>query len=193
MPLTVSAYVRAWERAGSRSALLNRRLIPGTCVLETLSIAARPDLRFIFVDDFGHATGFCRRRVCDDLTPPDGADGAALERWWRMRGAFTTDELASAWMQADAAFTDLLVAFVAQGYSQALGDRLRAIVNTYSLDLEIGEIYVLPQDLPALLARNGSPLTPLSPQPRAKRPFDFASPQGRALLARWLREANQPA
>lgn len=198
MSLTVCDYQRAWERADTESPRLNRRLVAGTCVVETLSMAAHPDLRFVFVDDFGYATSYCRRRVWEDLTPPDARGHAgsheSLERWWSMRGSFATDELASAWAAADAAFSLLLAAFIARGYSPELGDQLRAVVSEYSLDLEIGEIYVLPQDLPRLLARKESPLaTRPTRRSRARVPFDFANTRRRAALARWLREANQPA
>lgn len=196
MPLTLNEYLRAWERMDTGSPRLNRRLVAGTCVVETLSMAAHPDLRFVFVDDFGYAVSYCRRRVQEDLTPPDvsTASQRSLERWWSMRGAFATDDLASAWAAADEAFKLLLAAFIAQGYTPELGDQLRAIVGLYSLDLEIGELYVLPQDLPRLLARKARPLdTRPTRRSRARQPFDFANARRRAALARWLREANQPA
>lgn len=195
MTLTINAYLRAWERVDASSPLLNRRLVPGACVLETLSLAAHPGLRFVFMDDFGYAASYCRQRLREDLTPPVDADLATRERWWAMRGAFATKELTEAWAAADAALTSLLADFTARGYAPALGRRLRAIVNKYSLDLEIGAIYVLPGDLPKLLTRKGAltTTTRAATPARAPQPFDFANTRRRAALARWLREANQSA
>lgn len=197
MTRTAREYLRAWERAGATSPRLNSRLIPGTCVLETLSMVATPDQRYVFVDDFGYAVSYCRRRLWEDLTPPyERGSDESVERWHRLRSAFSLDELTDAWTAADAALSRLLRSFVADGHSQALGDRLREIVNTYALDLELGEVYVLPQDLPALLAQVGyltvvrqdSAKAPAT----ARRAFNFADSRRRAALARWLREANHP-
>ncbi len=188
MTRTAYEYLRAWERAEASSPHLNSRLIRGTCVLETLSMVVDPDLRFVFVDDFGYAASYCRRRLWEDLTPPDqrGSD-ESVERWRRMRSAFLASDLADAWSAADAAFSDLLDSFIANGYSRALADRLREIVNTYGLDLELGEIYVLPQDIQALLARTGESVVL-----REEYGESFSNAR-RAALARWLREANKPA
>jgi hypothetical protein len=194
MTLTVNAYLRAWERVDAGSALLNRRLVPGGCVLETLSLAIRPGQRFVFMDDFGYAASYCRQRLREDLTPPVDCDLATRERWWTMRGAFATKELSDAWAAADAALTRLLADFTAHGYTPALASRLRAIVNKYSLDLEIGAIYVMPDDLPKLLTRKGAlTSTRATARSSAPQPFDFANARRRAALARWLRAANQPA
>lgn len=188
MTRTAYEYLRAWERAEASAPHLNSRLIRGTCVLETLSMVVDPDLRFVFVDDFGYATSYCRHRLWEDLTPPDerGSD-ESVERWFHMRSAFSAGELADAWVAADAAFSELLDAFIAGGYSSALASRLREIVNTYGLDLELGEIYVLPKDIQALLARADDPAIL-----RAERGGSFSTTR-RSALARWLREANKPA
>jgi hypothetical protein len=199
MTRTVREYLRAWERVGASSPRLNSRLVPGACVLETLSMVATPDQRYVFVDDFGYAVSYCRRRLWEDLLPPyERGSDEPVERWHRLRSAFSLDELADAWTAADAALSALLRAFIADGYSYALGDRLREIVNTYALDLELGEVYVLPQDLQALLAQAGY-LTVVRQQEVAKAPatkrqaFNFTDSRRRAALARWLQQANQPA
>ena len=198
MARTAREYLRVWEPVGASSPHLNSRIVPGTCVVETLSMVVAPDQRYVFVDDFGYAISYCRRCLWVDLLPPyERGSDESVERWHRLRSAFSLDELADAWMAADAAFSELLRAFIADGYSHALGDWLREIVNTYGLDLELGEIYVLPQDLPALLTQVGYPTLvrqkesakPLSNQ---RRTFNFADSRRRAALARWLREANDP-
>jgi hypothetical protein len=198
MAHTARTYLHAWEHAGANSPRLNSRLISGTCVLETLSMVATPDQRYAFVDDFGYAVSYCRRRLWEDLTPPyERGSDESVERWHRLRAAFSLNEMTEAWVTADSALSELLRAFIAGGYSRALGDRLREIVNTYSLDLELGEVYVLPQDLPALLAQVGyltivRQESPKSPSNR-RRAFNFADARRRASLARWLREARRPA
>lgn len=198
MSLTACEYLRAWKRADTGSLCLNRRLVPGTCVLEILSMVVSPDLRYVFVDDFGYAVSYCRRRLWEDLTPPyERGSDESVERWRRLRAAFSLDELTSAWTAADAAFAELLEAFIAAGYSCELGDRLREIVFAYSLDLELGEIFVLPRDIEAILAHVGDVFAWQADgvrQPcREESVFDFADTKHRAELARWLREANQPA
>lgn len=195
MMRSADEYKRAWEQLGSLRARYNSRIMSGTCVLETLSMVNEPEMRYFFVDDFGYALAYCRQRLREDLIPPDQRGGGeSLERWLRMRSAFTPAELASAWAAADTAFSLLLDTFVASGYTRTLGDRLREIVNTCGLDLELGEIYVLPQDVLALLARVGHPfawwdddIEPSAPQGQA---FNFANRRHRAALARRLRDAN---
>lgn len=184
MPLSREEYLRAWERAESRAPHLNRQLAPGTCVLETLSLVVNPDERYVFLDDFGYAISYCRRRVWEDLVPPDKRDSAEpVERWRRMRNAFSLVYLGVCWARADTAFSNLLDTYIANGYSRELGDRLREIVNTYGLDLELGEIYALPRDLPALLAVMGDD----------RIGFNFSNANHRARLARRLREINKTA
>jgi hypothetical protein len=188
MPLTREEYLRAWERAESRTPHLNRQLAAGSCVLETLSLVVNPAERYVFLDDFGYAISYCRQRLWEDLVPPKKRGGGEdLEklsrRWRRMRKAFSLTYLATNWKQADAAFIELLDVYVRDGYSRALGDRLREIVNAYGFDLELGEIYALPSDLPALLAAMGDD----------RATFNFSNARHRAILARHLRETNKTA
>jgi hypothetical protein len=196
MMQSADRYKRAWEPSESAGARYNSRIIPGTCVLETLPMVNEPDMRYVFVDDFGYAVAYCRQRLREDLTPPNqrGSD-ESLERWLRMRSAFAPEDLASAWAAADAAFSALLSAFVSVGYSPPLSVHLREIVNSYSLDLELGEIYVLPGDLRALLAQVGYPFTwwddeEVGRSEQEARTFNFADERHRAALARRLREMN---
>ena len=194
--LTVEQYMSAWERKGSQAPRLNTRIVPGACVLETLSMVVDPGMRYAFMDDFGFAVSYCHRRLKDDLIPPDELAGDGVTAlWWRMRSAFTRAELAAYWVASDKALWDIVRSFVLDGYSLPLGSRLRKVVNSYALDLELGEIYVLPQDQPALFAQIGSPLTwwneRVKRPEQAEQPFDFADTRHRAILARRLREASK--
>jgi hypothetical protein len=196
MALSADEYRRAWERRESLTLRYNSHIIPGTCVLETLAMVNNTAMRYVFVDDFGYAVSYCRQRLFEDLVPPDqrGSD-ASLERWRRMRSAFASDDLAISWAAADAAFSLLLDAFIIQGYTLALSGRLREVVNRYGLDLELGEIYVAPQDVPALLRQIGTPFVwwddDVERPEQERQSFDFANARHRAILARRLREKNE--
>jgi hypothetical protein len=196
MALSVDEYRRAWENSGSRAERFNSHLLPGSCVLETLAMVHDVSMRFVFVDDFGDAVSYCRQRLFADLVPPDQRDNAASpDHWRRLRAAFAPEALASAWAAADAALAELLDAFIGQGVTPALAERLREVVNHYSLDLELGEIYLLPQDLPALLAQVGNPFVwwddAIQSAEQEEQPFDFANDQHRETLSRRLRELNE--
>jgi hypothetical protein len=165
-------------------------------VLETLSLAEMADLSTVFVDDFGFAVGYCRQRLLSDLTPPGRHVAAAVsERWRRTRASFAPEWLAARWVAAEREFAALLDNFILYGYTHALGERLRAVVFSESLDLELGAIYVVPADAPDLLARVGNPFVwwdDAVEQPEQERQvFDFDNALHRAALARRLREASQ--
>lgn len=193
---TAAEYKVAWNPREPQRVHCNRRVIAGTCVLETLAMVNDTNLRYVFVDDFGYAVSYCRQRLLEDLTPPDqrGSD-ESLERWRRMRSAFSSDELATSWRAADEALSTLLDRFIAAGYADELSERLREVVNTYGLDLELGEIYVVPQDIEALLTRIGNPFVwwddDVERPEQERQTFDFSDARHRAILTRRLRELNE--
>ncbi len=196
MALSADEYRRAWEQQDAAPFRFNRRIVPGTCVLETLAMVKSVGLRYVFVDDFGYAVSYCRQRLCEDLVPPEmrgGAEGPG--EWLRMRAAFTAADLDRSWAVADATFALLLDAFITQGYSRALSERLRVVVNDYGLDLELGEIYLLPQDIASLLGQTGNPFVwwddDVSRPEQEHQTFRFADARHRAILARRLREVNE--
>lgn len=198
MAHTSAEYQHAWDPQEPARAHYNRRIIPGTCVLETLAMVRDANLRYVFVDDFGYAVTYCRQRLLEDLTPPHQRGGdESLERWIRMRSAFSSDYLATCWQAADEALSALLDRFIADGYTVELGARLREVVNTYGLDLELGEVYVVPQDISALLTQVGNPFVwwddAVERPEQERETFDFADDRHRAILARRLRELNESA
>ena len=198
MSLSANEYQAAWSGGSGLRTRLNRRLIPGTCVMETLPMVRDTNIRYVFVDDFGYATSYCYQRLREELTPPDQRGGdESEEHWWRMRSAFDPAELAASWSAAETGLTTLLETFIAEGYSEALSERLREIVNTFGLDLELGEIYILPQDINALLAHVGNPFVwwddAIDGPEQERETFDFTDTRHRAMLVRRLREANEPA
>jgi hypothetical protein len=217
MALSVDDYRRAWESDGSCSQRCNHQIIPGSCVLETLALVKGAGTRYIFVDDFGDAVSYCRQALCVDLTPPDQRENhGSPEDWRRLRAGFAPEDLAIAWTAADEAFSALLDAFITStastastasvestestesadtGVAPALVERLRAVVNRYGLNLELGEIYVLPQDLAALLDHVGNPFVwwddAMERAEQERQPFDFDNEQHRAMLARRLSEHSE--
>jgi len=205
MALSVDDYRRAWESDGSRSQRCNRRIIAGSCVLETLALVTDAGMRYIFVDDFGDAVSYCRQCLFVDLTPPSQRENhGSPEDWRRLRAGFAPEDLAVAWAAADEALSALLDAFVASsasaessdaGVAPALIERLRATVNRYGLNLELGAIYVLPQDLAALLGQVGNPFVwwddAMERAEQERQPFDFDNEQHRAMLARRLSEQSE--
>ena len=193
MALSSDDFLPKWGERDDGEFQRNTQIIPGTCILETLTMVNNPSLRYVFVDDFGYAVRYCRQRLLEDLVPPDQRDGQdSVEQWWRMRSAFRADDLAQSWSAEDAALIGLRYMFAVGGYTPALGDRLREVVNTYGLDLELGDIYVLPQDLAAVLERVGNPFVwwddEVNSAEDERQTFDFANPRHRQILARRLRE-----
>ena len=189
-----------------------------SCVLETLlwsdssadlaNPAGRAGLRYVILDGFEQAIDFCQRRLLADLVapmPPEEAEeaeepeeaeeSATLARWRRARARFAPDKLAVRWRAARRALAALRQQTAEAGYAPALAERLRDVVQRYGLDFELGAVYVLPDDLAALLARVGDPFVwwddAIERAEQAHMPFDYTNPAHRAALARRVREANE--
>jgi hypothetical protein len=167
-------------------------------VLETLPMAHGSGPHYVIADDFGYAVSYCVRRLLEDLVSPAqrGSD-QSQERWEQLRAAFAREDLTIAWDAARQAFSALLDDFVRDGYAPIQGDRLLDIANRYGLELELGDIFVLPRDAEALLARIGNPFTwwddTMDRPEQEEQVFDFTNEAHRALLARRLREENEKA
>ncbi len=206
MSLTAHEYRFAWERLGAQAPSVNGAISDGTCVLETLSVGER----FVWLEDFGHAVSYCRVRLLDDLTPPDPPgrepDGAhlaggsrslrrATPRTWRETHAgFAPEDLAVRWATAETALAALLDAFIADGYSVALGERLLAVVNATGFGLELAGVYALPDDLSDVLEQAHMRFAwwddGIDSPEQERQPFDFDDPRHRAILALHLRAEN---
>lgn len=181
-----------------------------SCVLETLLWSdasadppGRVGLRYVMLDGFEQAIDYCQHRLLADLVAPMRPDDpTALVRWRRARARCAPHALAARWRavrRALAALREQTARQIAQqaaesGYAPALADQLRGVVERYGLDFELGAVYLLPDDLAALLARVGDPFVwwdDASEQvERERAPFDYANPAHRAALARRVREAN---
>lgn len=198
MGSSVDEYVRASEVAALDERHVDSQITHGSCVLETLALLSEANVRYVIADNFGYAVSYCWRRLYVDLVSPYQRGGdAAEERWERLRAGFAHTDLALTWSMARRAFLELLDSFINEGYTPALGDRLREVVNCYGLDLELGDIFALPQDVEPLLERIGSPFVwwddAVESSEQERQPFDFEREEHRALLMRRLREENGQA
>jgi hypothetical protein len=198
MVLSVEEYKSAWDRTIPHGGWCDR-VTPNTCVL---SVSFRSDPAgdgLTFVDDFGHAIGYCRYTLQAQLQPPPQARLAAshddlpglqmmLESWKRYTSQFGPDELSRRWVAAETVFDALLQEFVREGYRPDVGQRLLAAVNASSIDLELNDIWALPGDLDRLLELTGNPLADWDAEDEeaamaAAPSFDFTNLEHRAALA----------
>jgi len=205
MPLTAHEYRFAWERVGAQAPSVNGTISVGTCLLETFS----PGERYLWLDDFGYAVSYCRARLLYDLTPTDqraaetraasAVGGGSLRRatprtWSEARAGFAPEDLAIRWATAETTLAALLAAFISEGYTAELGERLLAVVNATGLSLELAGVYALPNDLPALLSRVGLRFAwwdeGIDQPEQERQPFAFENLHHRAILALRLRAEN---
>jgi len=133
--------------------------------------------------DFGDTICYYRYyRLLEELEPPE-----PQEQNQRRRSKLTNDELRARLTAATQALDSLLEEFV-QGYRAEMSKRLQEIVNHSSLNLHLFEVYVLPEDLDALLHYVGNPLADYDAyeteeEAEAHAPaFDLSNPEHRAAL-----------
>jgi hypothetical protein len=125
---------------------------------------------------------------------------AVLESTWKRchsRFRFSDDALRYRRADGERALDALLERFVHDGYQSGMGQRLLEIVNATLIDFELHEVYVLPEDLDALLARFGNPLANYEAYEdeaiaeAAAPTFDLRNPGHRAALAERLAEIGR--
>ena len=78
--------------------------------------------------------------------------------WSRYRSRFSATEIRRRRYEGERALDKLLRCFVQDGYQPDMRERLIEIVSATLIDFELREVYVLPGDLAAVLARFGNPL-----------------------------------
>ena len=201
MPLSSEEYKRAWDRTQPAARWCDG-VTPETAVLDKSFRSSMMGEGFVFVDDFGHAIGYCRYCLMDNLQPParksesspESAEPALPglqmmeEAWHRHLAGYGADELARRWKSAEAGFDVLLEQFVRDGYRPEMGTQLMALVNANSIDLELHDVYVLPSDLERLLEHTRNPLAEWDeetgePNEADAPPFDLSNPEHREALA----------
>lgn len=186
-------------RAEAHMTSSGGQLGPHTCVLETLTWspgAPAASLRYVIVDDFAQAITYCQSRLAQDLIAPIAPEEGDEERRRRARAIFVPGELERRWRAAEQALAELRAeADADEPNISALSERLRAVTQQYALDLEVGAIYVLPDDLAALLAVIGNPFVwwddAVQSVEQERAPFEYANARHRDILARRLREQNE--
>lgn len=188
MPRTIEEYRKLWQDRDPRVGC-SERLMPGTVVFKVSRRSTPMGDGLPFFDDFGHAVEFCRFELAQPSSPDDeksaetestGLPGLdmMLASWQRYKSRIPPEELQRRWNEGNSAFDQLLADFLDHGYSQELGDRLMEAANAYCEDLEIWDLYFLPDDLEDLMYTTGDPLNE-SPEDAD----DFFAPPDKAAIA----------
>ncbi len=114
---------------------------------------------------------------------------ALLEQSWEQRRPKLTDEqLRARKAHADQMLDALLADFVRDGYQTDMKERLFETVNTALIDFELETVYILPDDLAALLKSIGNPLVEYGAYEDAEEAekraptFDLNNPAHRVAL-----------
>lgn len=112
-----------------------------------------------------------------------------LEKSWEhRRQKLTNEQLYERRVGAEQSLDNLLKEFIQQEYRTELSEHLREIVNHSLLDFELHEVFVLPQDLDALISFLGHPLVDYDmyedeSEAEAHAPkFDLNNPEHREAL-----------
>lgn len=173
MPRTVNEYQQRWRDAISPDCTVapwDEPFAPTSCVLYETAHVAPLGEGCMYLPDFGDAICFYRYlRIPHELdtAPAEGLDVAGLLpdlaemgwSWSRYRSShFSTEEIRRRRNEGERALDKLLAHFVRDGYQPNMGAKLIGIVKATLIDFELLEVYVLPDDLDALLARFGNPL-----------------------------------
>lgn len=204
MPRTAQEYQQRWHDAmtpGCTQAPWDERFSPTSCVIYETARATPAGNGCTYLPDFGDAICFYRYlRIPEELdsAPAEGIDVAgllpdlALQGWsWsRYRSRFSPEEIQRRRSVGEQALDKLLTRYVHEGYRAEMGERLMEIVNATLIDFTLGAVYVLPDDLGALLSRFGNPLADCAGTGDAgcaqSIAFDLNAPGHREALADYL-------
>jgi hypothetical protein len=211
MARTVDEYRRRWVAAtgpDGSGAPWDEPLTPTACITYESARSTPMGEGCNHFPDFGDAICFYRfLHIPEELatTSDEIADLGDLLRnfavleatWKRVRFRFSDDALQYRRAEGERALDALLERFVREGYQATMGQRLTEIVNATLIDFELHEVYVLPEDLGAVLERFGNPLADYdayedAATPEAAAPvFDLSNPGHRAALAERLSEIGR--
>jgi hypothetical protein len=206
MPRTVKEYQRRWRDAmapGNQKAPWDENLSPVSCVIYETAHATPQGEGCSYLPDFGDALCFYRYlRIPEELdsAPVAGSDVAGLGAelvaqgwsWGSYRAHFSGEEIRRRRYEGERALDKLLARFVREDYQPDMGAKLIDVVNATLIDFALHEVYVLPDDLPAVLSRFGNPfmahnarggVVGIHAEPPA---FDLNAPGHREALAEHL-------
>jgi len=208
MARTIEDYRRRWEEAigpdGSATPW-DEPLMPAACITYESPRSTPMGEGCNHFPDFGDAICFYRYlRIPEELdttTDEDPSLGhllpgfAPLESSWkRYRSRFSDEDIRRRRAAGERALDALLVHFVREGYQAIMGQRLIEIVDATLIDFELHEVYVLPEDIGALLEHFGNPLADYdayddeATTEAAAPMFDLSNPGHREALAEQLSE-----
>jgi hypothetical protein len=170
MTKTPQEYRQRWQAAMTPDCAVapwDEELSPISCVIfEAPRIVPMGEWCSFFAD-FGDAVCFYRHlRIPEELeTLPTGDELAQLaptstmapSRWGRYRARFSNEEVRRRRYEGERALDKLLERFVREGYQPDMAQKLIEIVATTLIDSDLHDVYVLPSDLPLLLAHIGNP------------------------------------
>lgn len=200
---TVEEYARRWRPVVDLDLdmLVGVEVTPRSVViLETARSTPMGEGAFV-LRDFGDAICFYRYfrvpydlNIEDETQPSPDADladmlpGLAMiqESWEQRRPHETTAQLRARLERALQALDALLAEYTRDGFNANMPERLQVIVNTAMIDFELDTVFVMPDDLEALLTSLGNPLVDYDSDdddPESAAPaFDLTNPAHREAL-----------
>src|SRR5258708_30898146 len=172
MARTIEEYRRRWEEAtgpDGSATQWDEPLMPAACITYESPRSTPLGEGCNHFPDFGDAICFYRYlRIPEELDTTTDEDpslgdllrGFALleSSWKRYRSRFSDEDIRRRRAAGERALDALLAHFVREGYQTVMGQRLIEIVDATLIDFELHEVYVLPEDIGALLERFGNPL-----------------------------------
>jgi hypothetical protein len=177
MTRTLQEYRQRWQDAMTPECTVapwDEELSQTSCVIFESARSVALGEWCTFFADFGDAVCFYRHlRIPEELEtlPTAAGDGDELARlasmasvaslepsgWSRYRARFSNEEIRRQRYEGERALDKLLERFVREGYQAEMAQKLMEIVATTLIDFELVDVFVLPGDLPRLLAQIGNP------------------------------------
>jgi hypothetical protein len=211
MARTIEEYRTRWMEATTPNGTAtpwDEPLTPAACIIYESARSTPLGEGCNHFPDFGDAICFYRYlRVPEELDTILHQDSgvshllpgfALLESsWQRYRSRFSDEDIQRRRAEGERALDALLERFVREGYQATMGQRLIEIVDATLIDFELDEVYVLPEDLVALLERFGNPLADYdayddeATAEAAAPTFDLSNPGHREALAERLFEIGR--
>lgn len=180
MTRTLQEYRQRWQDAMTPECTVapwDEELSQTSCVIFESARSVALGEWCTYFADFGDAVCFYRHlRIPEELETLSTAAGdgdelaqlaqlasvasvASLEPsgWSRYRARFSNEEIRRRRYEGERALDKLLERFVREGYQAEMAQKLIEIVATTLIDSDLLDVFVLPGDLPRLLAQIGNP------------------------------------
>lgn len=207
MALSVQGYRGIWQQESNKWWDANI-VTSEACVF--FELGDGPTVCNAFAD-FGHAICYYRYlQTAEDQLPlseetSELFDFAPMlaglkgvhERFNPSAGRLSREKVLALWQETERELDTLLVEFVEQGYRPEMSERLRTIVNNSVTPWLLEKIFILPDDLEAVLEFVGNPLIneddyETEEEAKAHAPaFDLDNPEHRDALGERICEIGQ--